>query len=476
MIDLGNTPAAPTPTLSEQAQIRFALGIKQLAIVNPATNIAAFLEEPTSQRLADALVDENGDGPLAFANNGTHTNATLGGTLTINSTTINLGAGVADSIKDALGLGDLQDVLDSKADISNPVRTTLTGNGTQTVFAISGAGTLSNPSALIVAIDGALQEPSVDYTVGGGNITFTDPLASGAKAVVIAPSNSIQVGELIPSDGSVTSAKLAPNLTLTNATFGGTAAFTGTARPTSAAVGSPAATDLMTRNDVGMESFFNLGRVFRPAVVPAFASSGTGSGANTLAGDRWINLVSGTANNGWARATIARGITTNPSYSGGGIGFGRPLGVSIVMFFTLTASSNVFRLRFGSDQTPPPDGSDPVSYRSFGLEIKATTFWVWRVYAHNGTSITYSEWTNSPIPLNQLNTRVYASVISNGAGQITGYLGVNGDRSLSQLSINGGPTTNGAATQAFVDVHVANTPTGTVSGSAAVQDAMIYAL
>jgi hypothetical protein len=64
MIDLGNTPAAPTPTLSEQAQIRFALGIKQLAIVNPATNIAAFLEEPTSQRLADALVDENGDGRI----------------------------------------------------------------------------------------------------------------------------------------------------------------------------------------------------------------------------------------------------------------------------------------------------------------------------------------------------------------------------------------------------------------------------
>jgi hypothetical protein len=70
-----------------------------------------------------------------------------------------------------------------------------------------------------VAIDGALQEPSVDYTVSSGNITFTDPLANGAKAVVIAPTNTLQVGQLTPSDGSVTSSKLAPNLTLTNPTI-----------------------------------------------------------------------------------------------------------------------------------------------------------------------------------------------------------------------------------------------------------------
>jgi len=72
------------------------------------------------------------------------------------------------------------------ATVVDPARTTITGNGSTTIYAISGAGSLTNPSALIVAIDGALQEPSVDYTVSSGNITFTDPLASGAKAVVIA--------------------------------------------------------------------------------------------------------------------------------------------------------------------------------------------------------------------------------------------------------------------------------------------------
>jgi hypothetical protein len=98
----------------------------------------------------------------------------------------------------------------------NPVRTTLTGNGTTSSYAISGATNLINPSALIVAIDGALQEPVVDYGVNNGIITFTDPLASGAKAVVISPSNALVAGQVVPSDGSVTSAKIAAGVELAN--------------------------------------------------------------------------------------------------------------------------------------------------------------------------------------------------------------------------------------------------------------------
>jgi hypothetical protein len=98
------------------------------------------------------------------------------------------------------------------ATVVDPVRTTLTGDGVLSTFAISGASGLVNPSALIVAIDGALQEPTVDYTVGSGQITFTSPLASGAKAVVISPTNSLQVSQMIPADGSVSSSKLANNI------------------------------------------------------------------------------------------------------------------------------------------------------------------------------------------------------------------------------------------------------------------------
>jgi hypothetical protein len=267
---------------------------------------------------------------------------------------------------------------------------------------------------------------------------------------------------------------------LTSLTVGGAWNFSSTTRPTSSGTGMPAANSLMTRTDVGIESFFNLGQVSRPPTTPAFSTNGTGAAASNIAGDRWINLASGTANSGWARAQIARGLTTLPSFSGSGINFGRSIGVAIFGFVPsngFTDVGSIFRLRVGADSTPTPDGTDPVSYRGFGIEFKARgSSHDWRIYAHNGTSITYSAWTNTGLLASLLSTPLYMSIISNGAGSVTGYLGSNGGRILSTLSITGGPTSGGAAAQSFVDVHVANSATGTSSLAAIVQDAMIYTL
>ena len=108
------------------------------------------------------------------------------------------------------------------ATVVDPVRTSLTGNGILSTFNLSGASGIVNPSALIVAIDGAMQEPVVDYTVLNSQITFTSPLANGSKAVVISPTNTLQVSQMIPADGTVTSSKLDTNLSLAgNLTVGG---------------------------------------------------------------------------------------------------------------------------------------------------------------------------------------------------------------------------------------------------------------
>jgi len=131
------------------------------------------------------------------------------------------------------------------ATVVDPVRTTLTGNGVLTTFAISGASGLVNPSALIVAIDGAMQEPTVDYTVGSGQITFTSPLANGSKAVVISPTNILQISQMIPSDGSVSSSKLANDLEIS-----GIVGFNSTTRPTSDGTGTPTGISLVTLSDV----------------------------------------------------------------------------------------------------------------------------------------------------------------------------------------------------------------------------------
>jgi len=262
-------------------------------------------------------------------------------------------------------------------------------------------------------------------------------------------------------------------------TISGSAAFTSTTRPTSAGTGTPAATSLMTRDDVALEPFYNLGSIFRVSATPAFATSGTGSAASQLAGDRWIALSSGTANSGWARAQFGRGITTPPGLSGAGINFASKLGVSIILWLgnsVATDNLNIFRLRFGSDNTPVADGVDAVSYRGFGVEIKARgSTHDWRVYGHNGTSITYSAWSNTGLTTNTLQSRIYLSAMSNGAGSITASIGINGSRTLGTITTTGGPTTAGTSTQAFVECHVANSASGTSTLSAALYDAIFYA-
>lgn len=113
------------------------------------------------------------------------------------------------------------------ATVIDPVRTTVIGDGLISGFSISGANNLVNPSALLVAVDGALQEPAVDYIVSSGQITFTSPLPLGSKAVVISPVNSLQVSQMIPADGSVTSSKLDNSLFLGGSLQVGTSILVG---------------------------------------------------------------------------------------------------------------------------------------------------------------------------------------------------------------------------------------------------------
>jgi hypothetical protein len=224
-LEIYNTTTNKPNVRSNGAWIEVAAGL--------AANVATFLATPTSTNLAAAVTDETGTGSLVFSTSPTINSATFGTAVTFNATSYTYGTGAAAAHRTALSINNVdntsdlnkpvstatQSALDAKANLVDPVRTTLTGNGSTSVYAISGAGSLTNPSALIVAIDGALQEPSVDYSVGSGNITFTSPLASGAKAVVVSPTNTVQVLDMIPSDGSVTSAKLASGLSIPSPTI-----------------------------------------------------------------------------------------------------------------------------------------------------------------------------------------------------------------------------------------------------------------
>jgi hypothetical protein len=320
----------------------------------------------------------------------------------------------------------------------------------------------------------------------GASVALTVPVTStnynpGANVATFlaTPTSANLASALTDENGTGGGFVRAEGATLTSPSIAGTAAFTGTTRPTSAGTGTPAATSLMTRDDVALEPFYSLGSVFRVSATPAFATSGTGSAATEGAGDRWVTLSSGTSNSGYGRAQIGRGITTIPGFSGAGINFASKLGVSIILWIgnsVFTDTLNIFRLRFGSDNAPVADGVDAVAYRGFGVEIKARgSTHDWRVYGHNGTSITYSAWSNTGLTANLLQTRISLSVMSNGSGTITASLGSNGSRTLSTITTTGGPTAAGTSAQSYVEAHVANSASGVTSLPAALYDAMFYA-
>ena len=86
---------------------------------------------------------------------------------------------------------------------------TFSGTGSASVF---GQLTRSPASVASIAvfISGVYKTPGVDYTLNGDYILFTTPPASGTNNIVIHHMGNGSATQ-IPSDGSVTGAKLAAN-------------------------------------------------------------------------------------------------------------------------------------------------------------------------------------------------------------------------------------------------------------------------
>ena len=66
-----------------------------------------------------------------------------------------------------------------------------------------------NPQALIISLNGVIQQPGTDFTVSAATITFTTNPASGLAFFGVILGDALDIGT--PSDGSVTVAKMAVN-------------------------------------------------------------------------------------------------------------------------------------------------------------------------------------------------------------------------------------------------------------------------
>lgn len=84
----------------------------------------------------------------------------------------------------------------SSSFLAFPVVTPLTGDGTTFVFNISGAENIDNPAAIVVTVDGAIQEPVYSYTVSNNVLTFAAAPASGTRIFTLSPNGTKAVGVL----------------------------------------------------------------------------------------------------------------------------------------------------------------------------------------------------------------------------------------------------------------------------------------
>ena len=86
-------------------------------------------------------------------------------------------------------------------------------NGSTTQFALATNGISVTPvteAALLISMNGVIQEPTTAYTVSGTNITFTSAPASTDTFYGVALGEQLAIGT--PSDSTITSAKLSGNL------------------------------------------------------------------------------------------------------------------------------------------------------------------------------------------------------------------------------------------------------------------------
>ena len=231
------------------------------------------------------------------------------------------------------------------------------------------------------------------------------------------------------------------------------------------------ATSAMTRSLMLIEPLFTIGQCTKPLVIPAFAASGTSATAAQFAGDRYVNLTSGTATSGYGRATLARGITTFSSFSGGGIDFSRKIGFSMRM--AAIPNDPTGRLRVimgGSGGVPRFADQDALITRGFGFEVANNSgLQQARTFAHNGTAYSTSAW----VSINQVGSVL--GVSSDGAGNIYLIYGsALSSRAIIASTQTGGPTSASGAGQ-YLDAVAVNATTGTTgSVTLAINDVTIY--
>ena len=223
-------------------------------------------------------------------------------------------------------------------------------NGVTTTFQLSippgGVTNYFTPGstyALFVRLGGVTQNPDVDYTVSGSQITFTTAPAAGLTCFIIAIGQAINIG--VPGDGSVSQSKLGTitSLSLTGATSGTT-----TIAPPAVA-GSNTIT-LPASNGSAYQIFRNGATAgiteFADKIVSGTAVASTSGTSIDFTGiPSWVKRVTvmfqGVSTSGTSPIIIQLGTGSTTYTTSGYVGQANNVGGATAMSTGFIASSNV---------------------------------------------------------------------------------------------------------------------------------------
>jgi len=220
-----------------------------------------------------------------------------------------------------------------------------------------------------------------------------------------------------------------------------------------------------------VKSWLHVGRMWSFNGLPGF-SKDSGAAAARSDGLAPGSLSTGAAASRRAMMTLIRNTYNDyGGYSGAGPDYSRAIGASIKLaFFANGQNSSIVRLLVGSpssiSSTPYAD-QDPLSNHGFGVEFRrgSGSTYEWRVFGHNGTSLTASTFTSTGITYTT-DPRTIA-VYSDGAGNITAYTALYGSTSYTTATTTGGPTATAGGMSTYTSIQVATNDSSYVSGASA---------
>jgi hypothetical protein len=203
-------------------------------------------------------------------------------------------------------------------------------NGSTTTFTTSVGGsnvTAGSANQLFVSLGGVIQQPNVDYSVTTNSIIFTTAPGSGLDFFAVLAGDALNAA--VPGDGTITTAKLAGNLTV-DLDSGSASAPSLTFDPNTG-IYSPGEDEVaVSTNGTGRLFVDSTGRVGIGTSSPAYKLhvSGDQISLDDSTGTATLNI--GTTNNGNARLKFWEGgIGSGNGYSFGMVGASNALSIEM---------------------------------------------------------------------------------------------------------------------------------------------------